>query len=83
MKYQEESRKVSMVSVSLVAFPPQCGQVVSIKVLLVVSGDSPLPENTTSVGSKTGRFSSSVYNGNALNTLIVQMIINKALLIKT
>ena len=37
--------KVSMVSASRRAGPPHCGQVVCMKVSLVVSGDSPAPVN--------------------------------------
>ena len=46
-KYQDESTKVSMVSVSLRAAPPHLGHVVSIKVCEVASG-LPLPVNSTS-----------------------------------
>ncbi len=50
--------KVSMVSASRRAGPPHCGQVVFMKVGLVVSGDSPAPVNCTSSGSSTGSCSS-------------------------
>jgi len=47
-----------MVSISRLAFLPHLGHAHSAKVLDVVSGDSPFPVNSTSVGSMTGRFSS-------------------------
>ena len=56
-KYQEESTNVSIVSASLLAGFPQHGQVVFINVLDVVSGDSPFPVNSTSVGNNIGKFS--------------------------
>jgi len=57
-KYHEESRNVSIVSISLFAGAPHTGHTVSTNVLLVAIGDSPLPVNSISVGSSTGRFSS-------------------------
>ena len=54
-KYQDESTNVSIVSTSLVACLPHFGQVVFMKVFEVVSGDSPFPVNSTSVGSNTGK----------------------------
>ena len=56
-KYQDESTNVSIVSVSLLAFPWQQGQVASLNCLDVSRG-FPLPENSISSGNITGRFSS-------------------------
>src|SRR5581483_5216628 len=42
-KYQLESRNVSMTSVSRLAFPPQCGQVVCTNSSILASGDVPSP----------------------------------------
>ena len=50
---------VSHVSVSLVAFAPHFGQIVSLNVALVSIGDFPLTEKSTSSGSKTGNDDSS------------------------
>jgi hypothetical protein len=50
--------KVSMVSVSRRAAPPQRGQVVCRKPACVVSGDWPVGRKSTSVGSTTGSCSS-------------------------
>ena len=47
-KYQEESTKVSMVSVSRRAAPPQDGQVAARKPSWVVSGERPVGLNSTS-----------------------------------
>src|SRR5664280_3052848 len=47
-KYQDESTKVSMVSVSRVAGPPHTGQVVLRNSWLVARGDSPVGWNSVS-----------------------------------
>ena len=57
-KYQLESTKVSMVSVSRSAGPPQIGQVVRRKPSLEASGDCPVGSNSTSSGASTGSWSS-------------------------
>ena len=46
IKYQEEPAHCGMVSVSRLAGPPQCGQVVFTQSVMAASGDSPV-----SVGS--------------------------------
>ena len=56
-KYHDESTKVSMVSVSRVAGPPQIGQVVLRNSGLVASGDCPVGRNSTSSGASTGSWS--------------------------
>jgi hypothetical protein len=53
-KYQDESTKVSMVSVSRVASPPHCGQATCFQVGCRSSG-LPGRSNVTSCGSRTGR----------------------------
>ncbi len=45
---------VSIVSISLVACPPQTGQTVSLNVGDVVIGDFPTTEKSTSFGNNTG-----------------------------
>ena len=57
-KYHDESTKVSMVSVSRAAGPPQIGQVVCRKPSWSCSGDSPVGRNSTSSGASTGSWSS-------------------------
>ena len=57
-KYQDESTKVSMVSVSRRAGFPQRGQVTLTNPSRFASGDSPCGEKSTSWGSTTGRSSS-------------------------
>src|SRR3982750_4564904 len=56
-KYQDESTKVSMVSVSRSAWPPHCGQVTCFQ---VGWGSSALPglSKVTASGSVTGRTAS-------------------------
>jgi hypothetical protein len=54
MKYQDESTKVSMVSVSRRAGLPQQGQSTFRKASHLASG-LPLPSGTRSCGSTTGR----------------------------
>src|SRR4030042_2070636 len=54
-KYQEESTKVSMVSVSRRAGPPHFGQATLVKLSIFVNGDCESPLKSTSVGSFTGR----------------------------
>ena len=49
---------MSIVSVSLFAFLPHFGQVVSINVLDVVIGERPTTEKSTSSGNRTGNWSS-------------------------
>ena len=56
-KYQDESTKVSMVSVSRTAGPPSIGQVVFRNDSLVASGDCPVGRNSTSSGASTGSWS--------------------------
>src|SRR5947199_6846933 len=53
-KYQDESTKVSMVSVSRSAGPPHLGQVANRKVGWYFSGDSPVGRNSTSSGATIG-----------------------------
>ena len=53
-KYQDESTKVSMVSVSRRAGPPQAGHEAFRKPSWVVSGDCPVGMNSTSSGRSTG-----------------------------
>src|SRR6478752_6757021 len=56
-KYHDESMKVSMVSVSRLAGPPQTGQVVLTKLALEASGLPSASEdtwNSTSSGRRTG-----------------------------
>src|SRR2546423_5512859 len=57
-KYQDESTKVSMVSVSRSAGPPQAGHVVWRNPSWCFRGDSPVGRNSTSSGSSTGSSSS-------------------------
>ena len=57
-KYQDESTKVSMVSVSRRPGPPQAGQVTFRKPAWCFSGDSPVGRNSTSSGATTGRSAS-------------------------
>ena len=57
-KYQDESTKVSIVSVSRTAGPPQIGQVVFRNPSWRRSGDSPVGRNSTSSGATTGSWSS-------------------------
>ena len=54
-RYQLESTNVSRVSVSLLPRPPHAGHSTSRNDGDIVSGDSPFPENSTSVGRTTGR----------------------------
>ena len=54
MKYQDESKKVSMVSVSRRAGLPQLGQAQDRKASFLASG-LPLPSGIRSSGSTTGR----------------------------
>ena len=56
--YHDESTKVSIVSVSRLAGPPQRGQGAFTKPSCSVSGDSPVGRNSASSGSSTGRSSS-------------------------
>ncbi len=53
-KYQDESTKVSMVSVSRRAGPPQAGHVVCRKPSWNCRGDWPVGRNSTSSGASTG-----------------------------
>src|SRR5260370_15654932 len=57
-KYQDESTKVSIVSVSRTAGPPQMGQVVRRNPSWYLRGDSPVGRNSTSSGARTGSWSS-------------------------
>src|SRR5438552_3125553 len=57
-KYQDESTKVSRVSVSRFAGPPQDGHVTFTKASFLARGDSPCGENSTSSGSTTGKSAS-------------------------
>ena len=57
-KYQDESTKVSIVSVSRFAGPPHFGHVTLTKPSCLASGDSPCGEKSTSSGSRTGSSSS-------------------------
>src|SRR5580698_8703423 len=57
-KYHEESTKVSMVSVSRRAGPPQMGQVVWRKPSWNDNGDCPVGRNSTSSGATMGSCSS-------------------------
>src|ERR1035437_8762818 len=57
IKYHDESTNVSMVSVSLRAAPPHFGHVTFMNDCDLSSG-LPLPVNSTSRGSITGKFSS-------------------------
>src|SRR5256714_11002395 len=56
--YQDESTKVSNVSVSRFAGPPHFGQLVSTNSGSCASGDPPRPVNCASRGSTTGSWSS-------------------------
>ena len=56
-KYHEESTKVSMVSVSRRAGPPQSGQGVFKKPGWSTSGERPVGMKATSSGKPTGRSS--------------------------
>src|SRR5262245_3837917 len=57
-KYQDDSTKVSMVSVSRRALPPHLGQEAWTKLATSASGEPPLPLICTSRGSTTGKRSS-------------------------
>ena len=57
-KYQDESTKVSMVSVSRRAGPPSMGHVVCRKPSWSDSGDCPVGRNSTSSGATIGSWSS-------------------------
>jgi hypothetical protein len=57
-KYHAESTKVSIVSVSRTAGPPQMGHVVRRKPSWERNGDSPVGWNSTSSGASTGSCSS-------------------------
>src|SRR5688572_7259637 len=57
-KYQDDSTKVSIVSVSRRALPPQRGHRAFTNDAASASGEPPLPLSWTSRGSTTGRFSS-------------------------
>src|SRR6266404_2978266 len=54
-KYQDESTKVSIVSVSRRAGPPHLGQVVFTNSGVAASGDSPMPVSFGFGGSTTGK----------------------------
>ena len=62
-KYHDESTKVSIVSVSRVAGPPQSGQVVCRNPSWKRSGDCPVGRNSTSSGASTGSSSSGTGRG--------------------
>ena len=55
MKYQDESTKVSIVSVSRLAIPLHKGQSVFKNFSDSIRGEPPFPVNFTSSGSITGR----------------------------
>ena len=57
-KYHDESTKVSIVSVSRPAGPPQTGHVVCKKPSWSARGDCPVGRNSTSSGATTGSWSS-------------------------
>ena len=57
-KYQDESTKVSMVSVSRFAGPPHLGHETLTNSLCFASGDTPDGVKSTSSGSSTGRSAS-------------------------
>ena len=54
MKYQDESTKVSNVSVSRRASPPQDGHVVATQPSAAASGERPLGRKSETSGSSTG-----------------------------
>ena len=58
MKYQDESTKVSIVSVSRRAGPPQIGHVVLTQSSAEASGERPCGAKSSTSGSGTGRSSS-------------------------
>ena len=58
MKYQEESTKVSIVSVSRFAGPPQLGQSTLTQSSAAASGERPFGRNSSTSGSTTGSWSS-------------------------
>ena len=57
IKYQDDSKKVSNVSVSLVAFLPVIGHVIFFQLLFLSSG-FPSPSKLISLGNSTGNCSS-------------------------
>ena len=57
MKYQFESIKVSIVSVSRFAGPPHFGHIVFTNASCLASGESPVGLSSASSGSSTGSWS--------------------------